>query len=49
MAHVKDRSRGQGSRARRRVREEMFIKNLNRKRNHAGCESRSRKVNGKDS
>lgn len=48
MAHVKDRSRGQGSRARRRVREEMFIKNLNRKRNHAGCESRSQRVNRKD-
>jgi hypothetical protein len=49
MAHVKDRSRGQGSRARRRIREELYIKNLNRKRNHAGCAARSERVNGKDS
>jgi hypothetical protein len=48
MARMKDRSRGQSSRARRVIREEMFIKNLNRKRNHAGCTARARKVNGKD-
>jgi hypothetical protein len=47
MAHAKDRSRGQSSRARRQVREELYIKNLNRKRNHAGCAARSRKTNGK--
>ena len=47
MARVKDNSRGQSSRARRVVREEMFIKDLNRKRNQDGCAARSRRVNGK--
>lgn len=49
MARTKDRSRGQSSHARRVIREEMYVKELNRKRNHAGCAARSRKVNGKDS
>ncbi len=48
MARAKDRSRGQSSRARRVIREEMFIKDLNRKRNHAGCDARARRTNGKD-
>lgn len=47
MAHNRDKSRGQSSRARRVVREEMFIKDLNRKRNQDGCTARSRRVNGK--
>jgi len=47
MAHNKDRSRGQSSRARRLIREKLYIKNLNRKHNHAGCTARSRRVNEK--
>jgi hypothetical protein len=47
MAHNKDRSRGQSSRAKRTIRQEMLIKELNRKRNHAGCTARSQRVNGK--
>jgi hypothetical protein len=48
MARMKDRSRGQSSRARRVIRDEMLVKELNRKRNHAGCAARSRRTNGKD-
>jgi hypothetical protein len=48
MARAKDRSRGQSSHARRDIREEMHIKELNRKRNHAGCNARARRTNGKD-
>ena len=40
MARNKDTSRGQSSRTQRRIREEMFTKTLNRKKNHEGTNAR---------
>jgi hypothetical protein len=47
MAHNKNRNRGLSSHARRAIREEIFVKTINRKRNHEGCTARSKRVNGK--
>jgi hypothetical protein len=44
MARNKNASRGQSSNTQRRVREEMFVKTLNRKKNHEGTNAR-RKAN----
>jgi hypothetical protein len=47
MAHVKDRSRGQSSRAKRVIRQEMFEKTLHRNQNQTGCTARNLKKNSK--
>lgn len=43
MAHTKNRGRGMSSHARRRIREESYVKTLNRKRNLQGCTARGKR------
>lgn len=47
MARNKDSSRGQSSRTRRLIREELFDKQLKRKSNLDGSSARSKRVNEK--
>jgi hypothetical protein len=47
MAHVKNTNRGNSSHARRIAKHEIFVKTLNRKKNHEGCTNKNIRLNGK--
>lgn len=43
MGKCNTNTRGMGSRAMRKMRDVMFTKTLNRKKNHEGCANRNKK------